>query len=131
MIFLEADISRQIQEKLKLLILIFFGYHRTDPFTFLLVRTKKREESITAMPIVSSETKNSMHGIVNLTIIFSLLVAVGVYLWLLLPYWWLWLISMPIWGFGVIFAGHRIVPMLTHDCIEAVFKTRGARKGRR
>ena len=43
---------------------------------------------------------------------------------MIIPYWWLWLISLPIWGFGIMLAGHRIVPLLTNGFIETVFKTR-------
>lgn len=76
------------------------------------------------MPIVSWQTASKIHGIVNLTIIFCILVLVGVGLWVLIPYWWLWLISIPIWGFGVMFMGERIVPLCTNGLIKAIFKTR-------
>lgn len=75
------------------------------------------------MAIVNRETKNKIHGIVNLSIIFCAFVLVGFILWLLIPYWWLWLISMPIWAFGVMFVGHRVVPLLTNGLIETIFKT--------
>jgi hypothetical protein len=29
---------------------------------------------------------------------------------------------MPIWGFGVMFVGHRIVPFLTNAMIESILK---------
>jgi len=76
------------------------------------------------MPIVNPETKNKIHGTANLSTLFFILVLVGVVLWSLIPYWWLWLISMPIWGFGVMFVGERTVPLLTNGLINAIFKTR-------
>lgn len=75
---------------------------------------------------VNWKVKSTIHGIVNLTIILSLFVFVGACLWLLIPSWWLWLISMPIWGFGVMFIGHRIAPLFTNGLIEAIFKTQKA-----